>query len=338
VVLFKVIMAAADGMAGLKRELPHILVLVILILVVLVLLTKFQWIHCSQVPGNWCDIYCNYILQAHSRVAIISDPAAGGIGDAHALEALLRRTRWSTYVEPIPRDALSSGAIKGYDLLVLEQMRKITFGQARAIDDFVRRGGTLLWIGDAASEYYIDENDLAAEMQRISNSDEAAAFASKDYPVLQHVIFINGTWYNESSKQVVSRGQIDDAVREWKRWHLLYVVNRTKGFGLLEQALAAKFVRTQTTDSPIFFKTLLPDNVLLKGLKYEFQTTAKQFTIVSEDPSLTTRIVAIKSGNKEYTGVFETRYAGKIVYVSFPLEEVNSTTFFQNLFDYLVTC
>ncbi|NYZ78341.1 hypothetical protein H0N96_02995, partial [Candidatus Micrarchaeota archaeon] len=194
-------MAATDGMAELKRELPHILVLVILLLVVLVLLTKFQWVHCTQVPGNWCDIYCNYVLQAHSRVAIVSDPAAGGIGDAYALETMIRRVRPTTYVEPLPLEALSYGAIKGYDLIVLEQMKKITFGQARAIDDFVRGGGTLLWIGDAASEYYIDENDLAAEVQRITKTDEQAAFASKDYPVLKDIQYLNNSWYDASKKQ-----------------------------------------------------------------------------------------------------------------------------------------
>jgi len=328
----------ANSIAGLKRELPHVLVLVILVIVILVLLTKFQWIHCSQVPGNWCQIYCDYIMQAHSRVAIVSDVEAGGMGDARALENMLRRLRPSTFVEPLPREALSIGAIKGYDLLVLEQMKKITFGQARAIEEFVKRGGTLLWIGDAASEYYIDENDLAAELQRITQADREKAFASKDYPVLKDVKFYNGSWYNESSKQFISATQIDDAVREWKKWHLLYEVNNTKGFGLLEQALGAKFVRTETTASPVFFKALLPDNVLLKGLKREFQTTAKQFAVVSENPALITKIAAVKSGSKEHAGVFETRYGGKIIYVSFPLEQVNSTTFFQNLFDYLITC
>ncbi len=327
-----------DGIAGLKRELPHVLVLVILVIVILVLLTKFQWIHCTQVPGNWCQIYCDYIMQAHSRVAIISDSAAGGIGDAYALETLIRRMRPSTYVEPLPRDALSIGAIKGYDLIVLEQMRKITFGQARAIDEFVKRGGTLLWIGDAASEYYIDENDLAAELQRITKSDEQAAFASKDYPVLKDIKYLNNSWYDTSKKQFVSRDEVDALIRKWKEWHLLNVVNKTKGFGLLEKALGAKFVRTETTATPVFFKALLPDNILLKGLKPEFQTTATQFAVVSENPALVTRIAALKSGGKEYTGIFETRYAGKIVYVAFALENVNSTTFFQNLFDYLVTC
>ncbi|NYZ78068.1 hypothetical protein H0N96_01555 [Candidatus Micrarchaeota archaeon] len=179
---------------------------------------------------------------------------------------------------------------------------------------------------------------MAAEVQRITKTDEQAAFASKDYPVLKDIQYLNNSWYDASKKQFISRDEVDALIRKWKEWHLRNVVTKTKGFGLLESALGAKFVRTETTQTPIFFRALLPDNALLRGLKPEFQTTAKQFAVVSENPALVTKIVGIKSGGKEYTGIFETRYAGKIVYVAFPLEQTNSTTFFQNLFDYLVTC
>jgi len=64
-------MPLPTGKTSLMSQVVHLLVLALMLVALLVLLTKFNWVHCSQVPGNWCDIYCNTIMRSHSRIALL---------------------------------------------------------------------------------------------------------------------------------------------------------------------------------------------------------------------------------------------------------------------------
>ncbi len=139
------------------RELPHVIVLALLIIALLFVATKFKWVHCSQVP-QWCDVYCT--IAGHSQVAVISggqdDP---GIGDGLLLRKRITGERLFTNVVPFRASEVSSGLLDDYELVVLTKYKRITLRQAIALRDYLERGGSILWQGDAASEYVFPEED-----------------------------------------------------------------------------------------------------------------------------------------------------------------------------------
>ncbi|MBU1197162.1 GldG family protein [Candidatus Micrarchaeota archaeon] len=139
-----------------KKEIPHVLVLGILLLILLVVVTKFKWVHCSQVPGDWCNVYCG--IMGNSRVAIVS--GANGTGDPSALFNLTSNLRQHTLLEPYPDSALSASILENYELVVFERMQDITPNQMNAIMQYLDRGGSVIWVADAGTRHYLSPMDL----------------------------------------------------------------------------------------------------------------------------------------------------------------------------------
>jgi len=155
---------AHDAASDLARELPHVIVLVVLVLVLLVVVTKFNWVHCSQIPGNWCEVYCNVVMRTHSRVALVYGD--DGIGDPTALENMIRRVRPYTYLEPVRLSDASYGMLKGYDLVILEHARSVSYKESRALREYLNKGGMMVWVGDSASRHYYDQIDITDVVAR----------------------------------------------------------------------------------------------------------------------------------------------------------------------------
>ena len=139
----------------LKRELPHVILLGVLLLVLLVVVTKFKWIHCSQVPGDWCSVYCK--ISGHSRVALVS--GENGTGNPQLLYNLTSSKRL-TFLEPYPAEGISTSLLRNYELVIFEKMRRITPYQEKAIKEYADTGGSIIWIGDAGTEHYLSPQDL----------------------------------------------------------------------------------------------------------------------------------------------------------------------------------
>src|SRR3989338_4553911 len=123
----------ASNAGNIGKDLTHILVLAVLVVVLLVILTKFQWIHCSLIPG-WCNVYCNVITRSHAQVALIYGPPGDGIGNPIAddlesrgsFENEIRALRPDIALLPISVDDLSQGLLKRYDVVILERVRTIS--------------------------------------------------------------------------------------------------------------------------------------------------------------------------------------------------------------------
>lgn len=151
-----------EGQKDFVKMIPHVIVLLILVLVLLVVLTKFKWIHCSQIP-MWCSVYCN--LFGRSRVLLVT--GEGGIGTPIDLKNEIMNYRYYTIVEgPANVNMLSIGYLKNYEVVILEGVKNITKSQADAIKMYLEQGGNMLWIGDAGTGYYLSEEDLALAKMR----------------------------------------------------------------------------------------------------------------------------------------------------------------------------
>lgn len=145
-----------------KKEIPHLIVLAILVFILLFVVTKFKWVPCGQVPGDWCSIYCR--VAGNSRVAIIQ--GEGGIGDVQELSRQITKNRVYTYAEILPMEQLSYGVLKNYELVIVEGAKRISPLQVNALRDYASGGGSILWIGNSGTEHYLAPNDLSDALNR----------------------------------------------------------------------------------------------------------------------------------------------------------------------------
>ncbi|HLC38005.1 MAG TPA: hypothetical protein VJI71_00975 [Candidatus Norongarragalinales archaeon] len=309
--------AQESPLESLEKQLPNLIILVILVLALMVVLTKFQWIHCSQVPFvNWCGTYCSYVEQGKSRIGVLS--GSDGIGDPVELRRQLTRLRGFTLVEPVRGEEFSAGLLRKFDLLVVEKFKTASTRQVDAVKGYLDAGGTVIWVGDAFSNQYVDSYDLILANQT------------------------NESYYLELIALNVTPGSANWD-KAWnnvktKNWYK-YLYNQTQfyGFDVLEDYLKARYDGNIQTPSASL-RVIDIDSLVLRGLLKEFDIKSTQFSKIVPDASGVNIIAQIITPQGSFTGIMETRYAGRIVYVSFPLEEVNSTTLLTNVIDYLAPC
>lgn len=141
----------------LLAEIPNLIVLILLILVLLFVVTKFKWVHCSQIP-QWCPIYCSIV--GKSQVAVIHGASNDdGIGNAKLLRDDLLAYRQFTYAADFQSNQISQGLLDDYELVVLTNMKNISLRQAVALRDYIKRGGSVIIEGDSATRYVFTQED-----------------------------------------------------------------------------------------------------------------------------------------------------------------------------------
>lgn len=295
----------------LRTEVPRILVLVGLLLILLVLLTKFRWIHCSQVlkigpvnlPTNWCEVYCTYLNGPASRMAIVYGNE--GIGDPDKLSnriQLERQNQAKPYTVPIMLriEDFAYESIKGYDVVFFERSRRITPAQASAVKKYVASGGTIVWIGDVGVEYYYQQIDI----------DQALA------------LNVSEPGYYESFMQALN------------------TTNAMGGFGPLAAFLGVKYSSTVNATSNVSMVRVDTDNLMVADLVDEVTFDyAVPYTKVTFNPSGASQVSKLTIGSSSFPGIVEVRNPRvSAIYVSFPLEDSPSKGLINNILDYLVLC
>jgi hypothetical protein len=279
-----------------RETIPHLIVLALLVLVLLVVVTKFKRAHCTAIPG-WCDVYCS--LFGNSKVAVIT--GAGAIGNTSLLLPLVQRAHPITLVEPFPAEQMSLGLLEPYELVVVEGVKNFSLKQRVALLDYLDRGGSLLLVGDAVTEFYVSPEDL--DLARLLNATNPGYY--------ERVL-------NESRRAPPGFGELGesyvgaDYVRtEPAQPATLKVVAR--GHPLVK-GLREEFPLGNASGGRV------------------------PFAVVTEQPRAVTKVAVLRAGGREYPALLEAKYVGRIVYFAFPPELAGSPTLLANVFDYLVTC
>lgn len=308
--------------SNIGKDLPHLIVLAVLVVVLLVVLTKFQWIHCSAIPG-WCNIYCNQIIRSNPQVALLYGDE--GIGDPQLLENAIRRVRPNIVLAPIRTEDLSSGLLKRFDLVIMTHAKNISSRQTTVLFDYLQKGGSMILVGDSATSHYYDPYDvLLAERANQTFYDR-----------LDRELALRNLTYSSSFANL--------SIRNWRKGEDYDIlVNRTvtrTGFRKLTAAVAAAYNRTVSRRGTFINLSIANyDHLIGRGLVKEFTTEAREYAIVHPDPASTDILAFIKEGTNRYPGIMETRFAGRVLYFAFPPEYTASPTLFQNVWDYLTPC
>jgi len=295
----------------LRTDVPKILVLVGLLLILLVLLTKFRWIHCSQVlkigplnlPTNWCDVYCTYLNGPASKMAIVYGDE--GIGDPDALSRRIQVERMDQdkpFTVPVMLriEDFAYESIKGYDVVFFERSRKITPAQASAVKKYIASGGTIVWIGDVGVEYYYQQIDI----------DQALALNASE------------PGYYELFMQDLN------------------TTNAMGGFGPMAAYLGVKYVSTMNATTNMSMVRVATNNLMIADLVDEMAFDSETpYAKVTFNPSGASQVTKLKIGSASVPGIVEVKNPRvSAVYVAFPLEESPSKGLINNILDYLVLC
>lgn len=291
-----------EKMAGEKRdllsELPHVIVLALLLVVLLFVVTKFKWVHCSQIP-QWCNIYCT--ATGSSRVAIVTGENDPGIGSGDQLERLLNQNRIHTLVTRLSTSDLSTGLLEDYELVVLTQAKNISLRQALSIKAYLDKGGSLLWEGDALGNNYTitDEDKFLLEAENQSRPGTYEAYLRL---------------LNRSSGY--GFGFLGEVLG------IRYVATRQTD---------------SYFNGTVRFRSV-KDHLVTSGIKNFELLYPVAFAQVIEDSRAVTKIAVIGSPGREVPMLLERKFGGRVMYSAIPIEYIDSKTLLLNIFDYLVTC
>lgn len=285
--------------SSVAKDLAHILVLLVLILVLLVVVTKFKIIHPSAIPG-WQGAYCTYIEQKHSVVGFVY--GSDGAGNPEKLVEELSKNRPSLRAELVQLQDITPGLLSRYEVLVLEKSKTVSFRALSALEGYLDSGGSLIWTSDALSNQVLDARDLE-EARQVNETKPG--------------------WFNQTGK-------------DYYTW-FIDTYQDQKGFGEFGNKFLGGFLKTQRASSTTEFTPVIRSHLILSGIGIVGVPVGTTVGVVNQNDDID-MIASIKHGQETFPGLLERKYVGRIIYLAFPLEALESQTFIDNLFDYLVTC
>jgi len=284
-----------------QETLIKMLVFLALVVVLLVVLTKFKFIHPRDIPG-WKGFYCGVIEQRQSRILIVHGDE--GLGDPDKLANQLSRFRVSAPPEQLHASRLSSGMLKNYELVIVEKMKRVTFTQAEALKSYMDGGGSVIWIGDAGSEYYLSEEDRQAAL--IENESNPGAY-----------------------ERLLNKSAKTKGFGEIGQYYL--------GVTYLRTEANASGVTLKVVDRNNPLVQAVVEELELGSMPFTVVAEGRVGAATGASKS-----AVLDYGGHEYPAVIDSKYVGRIVYIAFPPEQVTEsvqpTGLLTNLVDFLVSC
>ena len=283
------------------RDITHIFVLLVLLLVLLVIVTKFKVIHPSVIPG-WQGTYCTYIEQKHSIVGFVY--GADGAGDPEKLVEQLSKNRPTLRTELVRMGDVTPGLLSRYEVIVLEKSKTVPFRALSSLEGYLDSGGSLVWTSDSLSKQVLDDRDLeeARQLNATTYKNWANSHDGKDYY----------TWFIESYQN-------------------------QPGFGEFGNKFLGGFLKTQKATGRTELNPVIRDHLLLAGIQRISIPANTQLGVVNQNDDLN-MLASIEDATASFPAILEKKYVGRILYFAFPLEALESSSFVDNVFDYLVTC
>ncbi|HIH09358.1 MAG TPA: hypothetical protein HA254_01680 [Candidatus Diapherotrites archaeon] len=141
---------------GIKKNMLHLVILLILVIALLGVLMLTGLLACSSVPGG-CDAY--YFMKAALNPQRPTGPMIlvvygdSGMGNPDALLSVLNeRDILNAQARSMHIDKITQGNIRDFDLVIVEHAKKICTSKLRLFQYYVSSGGRLVWTADSGTE------------------------------------------------------------------------------------------------------------------------------------------------------------------------------------------
>lgn len=151
-----------------ENTLMHIAFLGALLAGLLFVLVYFNIVSCGFYSSAGCDIYYSLIAGGKPKIMVISGDE--GLGNPAFLVQILRSSKFGARVTHKELDVVSLPNLQENQLVIVEKAQEMSISELKMFQDYVNRGGKLVWIGDAgtrsSSENWADGNYFLRENQR----------------------------------------------------------------------------------------------------------------------------------------------------------------------------
>ena len=166
--------APKENAAGPENVAAKLAILIALLAALSFVLVHFNIVSCGFYSSFGCDVY--YSLTAGGKPKILIVHGDEGMGDPEFLFNTLRGPKFSARVEIKEMELVSLPVLNEYQLVVVEKAAEMKTSELKMFQEYVARGGKLVWIGNAgtrAQESEADENYFLREKDReVSGSEE----------------------------------------------------------------------------------------------------------------------------------------------------------------------
>lgn len=135
---------------ALIKNVFHVLALLVLVISLIGVLIFTGILGCNAIPGG-CDAY--YFIVKGGQPNVLIAYGDGGLGDHEKLNSVLNnRQIIKGSVRTMPINRLSKGNINDFDLIIVENAKEICTDKLKVFQEYVTKGGRLVWTGDAGTE------------------------------------------------------------------------------------------------------------------------------------------------------------------------------------------
>ncbi|HLC93348.1 MAG TPA: hypothetical protein VJH23_06610 [archaeon] len=149
---------AAAVPARKENYLLQIGILVVLLLALLGVLIYFRAVPCNSVHPVVCDVYYSLVAGGKPKVLIVHGES--GMGNPEHLYDVLKSPHFSARVALKDMQVVSLPVLMESQIVIVERARVMGIEDLKMFEDYVNRGGKLVWIGDAGTVAPDTESDL----------------------------------------------------------------------------------------------------------------------------------------------------------------------------------
>lgn len=135
----------------------HVLTLAALIVILLSVVVHFKIVSCAVFTPVACDVYYSIIAGGSPKVLIVQGEE--GLGDPDFLYDTLRGPHFSARISARELSVVSLPLLNEYQLVIVEKAKVMGIGELKMFQEYVTRGGKLIWIGDAGTQAPESESD-----------------------------------------------------------------------------------------------------------------------------------------------------------------------------------
>ncbi len=161
-----------NGEKNTSKDLYHLGLLIALIIILWFVTSWFFGCKIIPVPYS-CDAYwgiTRFPEGGKARVLIVF--GKGGLGNHQLLEETLQNpSNFGARPESMQLSKVTIGNLQSYDLVIVEEARKMSTAELKMFMDYASLGGRLVWTGDAGTELETGDQ-LLYEYERPNGTDE----------------------------------------------------------------------------------------------------------------------------------------------------------------------
>ncbi|MCR4368909.1 MAG: hypothetical protein NUV67_03315 [archaeon] len=148
----------------------HLAILLALVGTLIGILMFTGILGCNAIPGA-CEIY--YQVFRGGAPSVLIAYGEGGLGNHEQLEQLMgNRDYLGVRAQSMPLERLSYGNVNEYDLIIVEEAKKICSSKLQVFQSYVNSGGRLVWTGDSGTEL-CDGDELLLDRERNEGGSDA---------------------------------------------------------------------------------------------------------------------------------------------------------------------